>query len=111
MDIKTHTQDNYLVVILSGKMDAVTAPLYIDRLREELCGDVLRMVVDCGNLVYVSSAGLRAILTVSKDIRLKGGSQAYCSLQHQVREIFELSGFSSIIPIHDNRDDALASLT
>ena len=110
MELKTHMEDNALVVIVTGKMDAVTAPLYQERLKEELAGGALRLVVDCSGLEYVSSAGLRAILTISKELRLKGGVQAYCALREQVREVFDISGFGSIIPIHDTRDAALAAL-
>jgi anti-anti-sigma factor len=110
MELKTHAEENALVVVVTGKMDAITAPAYVERIRKELAGGALRLVVDCAGLDYVSSAGLRAILTISKDLRLKGGTQAYCSLQAQVKEIFEISGFASMIPIHDTRDAALAAL-
>lgn len=110
MDVKTHTEENALVVVVTGRMDAVTAPAYLERLRHELAGGALRLVVDCAGLEYVSSAGLRAILTISKDLSLKGGAQAYCGLREQVKEVFEVSGFASIIPIHDTRDAALAAL-
>lgn len=111
MEVKTHTEDNTLVVVVTGKMDAVTAPAYLEQLRQELAGGILRLIVDCAGLEYVSSAGLRAILTISKDLRLKGGVQAYCGLQEQVKEVFEVSGFATIIPIHDTRDAALAALS
>ena len=110
MELKTHMEENALVVVVTGKMDAVTAPLYVERLKEELAHGAIRLVVDCAGLEYVSSAGLRAILTISKELRLKGGAQAYCALREQVKEVFEISGFASIIPIHDNRDTALAAL-
>ena len=110
MELKTHTEENALVVVVTGKMDAVTAPRYVERLKEELTGGALRLVVDCAGLEYVSSAGLRAILTISKELRIKGGPQAYCALRDQVKEVFEISGFASIIPIHDTRDAALAAL-
>ena len=72
MELKTHMEENALVVVVAGKMDAVTAPLYVDRLKEELGRGALRLVVDCAGLEYVSSAGLRAILTISKELRIKG---------------------------------------
>lgn len=110
MELKTHTEENTLVVVVTGKMDAATAPLYIERLKEELAGGADRMVVDFAGLEYISSAGLRAVLTIYKELHLKGGGQAYCALQEQVREIFDISGFASLIPLHDTRDEALAAL-
>jgi anti-anti-sigma factor len=110
MELKTHTEENALVVAVAGKMDAITAPVYVERLMEELDRGTLRLVVDCAGLEYVSSAGLRAILTISKELRRRGGVQAYCALREQVKEVFAISGFDTIIPIHDTRDAALASL-
>jgi anti-anti-sigma factor len=111
MELKTHSEENALVVVVTGKMDAVTAPLYVERLKAELARGVVRLVVDCAGLEYVSSAGLRAILTISKELRLKGGAQAYCALREQVKEVFEISGFASIIPIHDTRESALSAIS
>ena len=107
MELKTHMEDNALVVIVTGKMDAVTAPLYQERLKEELAGGALRLVVDCSGLEYVSSAGLRAFLLISKDLARTGCYEAYCGMRQQVLEIFRMSGFAAIIPILDTREAAL----
>ena len=111
MKIETLTERGALVVVVTGRLDAVTAPAYVERLREELAGGARRLVMDCSGLEYVSSAGLRAILLVSKDLTRIGGTEVYCGLQQQAMEIFKMSGFASIIQIHDTRDTALQSLS
>jgi len=110
MELNTHAEGSALVVVVTGRMDAVTAQAFVDRLREELARGALRVVVDCAGLEYVSSAGLRGILTIYKELNHKGGTQAYCALREQVREVFDVSGFASIIPIHDTREAALTAL-
>ena len=110
MDIKTFVERDILVVEATGRLDAVTAPAYVERLRKELGGGARRVVVDCAGVEYVSSAGLRAILTISKELAGKGGAEAFCGLREQVREVFRISGFLTIISVHDTRDAALAAL-
>ena len=68
------------------------------------------VVVDLPRSPYISSAGLRALLTVAKDTRQRGGDFAVCQLPEAVRDIFRLSGFDKIIAIYDSRTGALATL-
>lgn len=109
MKIETHAEQGALVVVVTGRLDAVTAPAYVEVLREELAKGARRVVIDCSDLEYVSSAGLRAILLVSKDLDRIGGTQAYCGLSQQAKDLFKLSGFASIIQTHDTREAALHS--
>ena len=68
-----------------------------------------RVVVDMKGVEYVSSAGLRSLLLVAK--RAKGNGQPFsvAALSPSVREIFEISGFGSIIPTHARVEDALGA--
>ncbi|MFM7144175.1 MAG: STAS domain-containing protein [Alphaproteobacteria bacterium] len=68
-----------------------------------------RVVVDMAGVEYVSSAGLRSLLLVAK--RAKGSGQPFsvAALSPSVREIFEISGFGSIIPTHARVEDALGA--
>lgn len=72
--------------------------------------DSVSLLIDLRELVYVSSAGLRVILMAAKRVRAKGGRIALCGLQPQVAEVFEISGFGAIVPIHADRESALAAL-
>ena len=66
------------------------------------------VIVDCAALGYVSSAGLRAFLLAAKSAQRLAITFALCALQPAVREVFELSGFSRIMPVHADRASALA---
>ncbi len=68
------------------------------------------ILIELAEVNYVSSAGLRAILIGAKQIQGAGGKLALCSLSEHVREVFDLSGFSTILDIRDDRDAALAAL-
>ena len=66
------------------------------------------VIIDCGMLEYVSSAGLRVFLLAARAAQKAGIAFALCSLKPAVREVFDLSGFSSIIAVHPDRATALA---
>jgi anti-anti-sigma factor len=64
-------------------------------------------VIDLGELDYISSAGLRVILATAKRLKEKEGKILLASLQDMVKEVFEISGFSAIIPIYESVESAL----
>ncbi len=96
-----------LVVKVNGRMDAVTAPefektvsLWIDK--GENC-----FVIDLSSLEYISSAGLRSILVVAKKLKAINGQILLAAMEASVNEVFTISGFNSIIPIHDTVQAAI----
>jgi anti-anti-sigma factor len=100
------------VVIPEGRLDFGTAAAFEKQLQDVLTGAgtaPVRVIIDGAALDYVSSAGLRAILLAARGSQKAGIAFALCALRPAVREVFELSGFSSIIAIHPDRTTALAA--
>ena len=69
-----------------------------------------QLLVDFSSLQYISSAGLRSILLAAKKLKSKGGRFALCSLSAAIKEVFDVSGFSSILDIHAGQDQGVAAL-
>ena len=109
MEILKRKEKDALVISLKGRLDAVTTPVLEKDLTELMAGGERFLVLDLGYLDYISSAGLRAILVVTKRLREKQGRLLLASLKSVVREVFEISGFSSIIPIFGSVDAAISS--
>ena len=70
-----------------------------------------KVVVDLGGVEYISSAGLRVILTMVKASKAAAATLAFCSMQSMVAEVFKISGFSSMLPIYATRDEAVSALS
>jgi len=70
-----------------------------------------RLVLDLAGLDYVSSAGLRTVLVIAKRLRQEQGAIVLCGFQPHVRDVFEISGFLSILDVADTRQDAVTKLT
>ena len=99
---------SFLVLTVTGRMDALTAQEF-----EAECGRWLeagekRLVADLAGLDYISSAGLRSILAAAKKLKAQGGDLAFCCLAGIVAEVFAVSGFAKLLPVFPTREEALA---
>lgn len=110
MEITKRKEKDALVVSVKGRLDAVTSPVLEKDLTELMAAGEKFLVVDLGDLDYISSAGLRTILATTKKLKEKQGKLLLASLKSVVKEVFEISGFSSIIPIFESVDSALSNL-
>lgn len=110
MDLQTRTENNAIVITISGRLDAVTAPEYEKNIRELIGGGNNFFVVDFEPLDYISSAGLRALLLMAKLLREKGGKVCFANVKGNVRSVFDMSGFSALFKIENSVAEALLAL-
>ena len=94
MEIKTKAEGNKLTIAVSGRVDTVTAPELEAGLK---FGDAKNVVIDLKDVPYMSSAGLRLLLTVHKTMLAKGGELQIANVQPSVREVLDITGFSDIL--------------
>ena len=87
--------DDILKIVLKGRLDTVTAP-DLEKALDEKADLVNRMIFDCTDLIYMSSAGLRLFLTYYKKLRPKGGMEIR-NVSKPVQEVFEITGFDEFL--------------
>jgi anti-sigma B factor antagonist len=92
---------------LEGQLTPLTAPEAENTINDILSGGANRLLFDFGQLAYLSSGGLRVILSTAKKIEAAGGRMVLCALQDYVKEIFEISGFTSFMPIEDSVESGM----
>ena len=97
MTINKTLDGKTLNVALEGRLDTVTAPELEASLREDL-EKADNLVLDFGKLEYISSAGLRVLLSAHKSMAGKGGMKV-THVNEIVNEVFEVTGFSDILTI------------
>ncbi len=97
MTIDKKKEGNRLVLAVSGRLDTMTAPELENVIKDNMDG-VEELILDFKDLEYISSAGLRVVLGARKAMGNKG-SFAVRNLCSDVREIFDITGFSDIITI------------
>ena len=94
----TRTLENgILKVSIKGKLDAATVPAFKDEIQSEL-KNADKLIIDMKELTYISSAGLRFLLSLHKKLRKKGGL-TITNINAQNMEIFEFTGFTDILNI------------
>ena len=107
MDITTSTTDTATIVQITGSLDTGTAPDAEEQLMGLIEAGSTKILVDFSTLDFISSAGLRVVLAASKKLRSAGGEIRLCSLNETVNEIFEVSGFSTILRVFPSSAEAL----
>lgn len=108
MEFESHKNGNFMVLSVKGRMDAVTAPEFENQCGKLMEGGDKAFVVDLGGLEYISSAGLRSILSAAKKLKAAQGEIRFCGLKGMVQEVFSISGFATMFPISDTVDAAIA---
>ena len=110
MHITTRTHGEVTVVALAGNLDSNTSPQAQQALEGILEGGGRKLVVDFTALDYISSAGLRVLLGAAKRLSAAGGALRLFGLNETVREVFDISGFSTILAVFPTEAEALKGL-
>lgn len=97
MTIDKKLEGKVLNVAITGRLDTTTAPTLEEDLKPALDG-VEELVLDFAGLEYISSAGLRVLLSVQK-IMNKQGSMKICNVIPEIMEVFDITGFTDILTI------------
>ena len=84
-------------IVLGGRLDTTTAPA-LDKTINEDVGEVKNLVLDLKDLEYISSAGLRVLLSAQKKMQ-KIGTMKVVNVREEVMEVFEMTGFADILTI------------
>jgi len=107
MEVNIRKEEKVLVVSVTGRMDAVSAPDFDTQVEERVDKGETSLVLDLSGLDYISSAGLRSMLTLAKKLKTKEGDLVLFGLQDVVNEVFEVSGFSTIFEIFGSLEEAM----
>ncbi len=97
MTITKKQNGSELTISLEGRLDTMTAPELETELKGSLTG-VTKLTMDFANLEYISSAGLRVLLTAQKAMNGQG-EMVVTGVNETIQEIFEVTGFSDILTI------------
>ncbi|MEJ2487274.1 MAG: STAS domain-containing protein [Anaerolineales bacterium] len=111
MDIKDKIIKDVTIVSINGSIDALTAPEITNYMNDLIASEKIKLVADFSGVDYTSSAGLRVLLAAVKATRAKGGDLYLVGVQPDVLKVLSLSGFTSIIKIFSEIDQAVNSFS
>ena len=97
LDIRKNQEGSRLEFVLDGRLDTITAPQLEEEIKASLDG-ITDLIFNFSGLTYVSSAGLRVLLSSQKTMNEKG-RMVVKNVSEEIQEIFDVTGFSDILTI------------
>lgn len=108
MKVEQHVLAGDVVSVkFEGRLDAASVSVFERALQQLLSEKRARLVIDLANTSYISSSGMRALLTTRRQARAQGGDVFLCCLSPRVRQIFDMIGFLSVFGVYDQVDQAV----
>ena len=107
MQVSTRTRNDVTIAAIAGSLDSNTSAEAQQQLDAILAGGARKVAIDFSALDYISSAGLRVLLGVAKQLKGSGGTLRTFGLNDSVREVFDISGFSTILSAYPTESDAM----
>lgn len=109
MKLSKYFLENVTIIEISGKLDSNTAPEAQQFILPmvELGQDI---ILDAGNLEYISSAGLRTLLLVAKKLASKGSKAVLTGVSQEIKDIMEMTGFDHMFIYYSDNDQAFQTL-
>ena len=108
MEVIVKEVNEVSVMSFEGNLDTNTAPQAQDQIDQLIDGGSSKILINFESLNYISSAGLRVLLATAKKLKASSGDLKICGLNQTVQEVFDISGFSSILSVVATEEDALA---
>jgi anti-sigma B factor antagonist len=108
MEITTTNRDTATILSIAGRIDTATAPALEQAINQEIERQHRKILLDFSAVSYISSGGLRVLLSTAKKLKNPGDKFALCSLSPEVMKILRLAGFTSIFSICPTQEEALA---
>lgn len=99
MNVTINCEENKYDVVLSGRLDTTNVEQFQQDIAPLMQSGKSEIVIDCTDMEYTSSQGLRMFLMLQKYVNQQGGSMQMKNMRPQVKEVFDITGFSSIISI------------
>jgi anti-anti-sigma factor len=110
MEISGESVGDVSVVTARGRLDGAASGPFAERIQSLIVTDKPKLLIDFSGVDFVTSAGLRAVLTILKRVKAHNGAFALCNVQKQVREVLDITGFAGMIDIHPERAAALRAM-
>ena len=109
MELKISKIGEVVTIILEGRIDANVAPDIEQKALSLISEGSCELVADLSNVLFISSAGLRALITALKEAKRKKGDLRLAGVKGMVMEVFDITGFSSIFKIYENAEESIKS--
>ena len=109
MKIEVRDSNDVKILEFEGNLDTNTSPDAEATINDLIDNGSTMLLANFEELNFISSAGLRVLLATAKKLRGTGGDLRICALNPTVQEVFDISGFGSILSVYSSESEALSS--
>ena len=109
MEISISESGDVRILSFQGNLDTGTSPEAESQINGLIAAGTQKLLVNFEQLEYISSAGLRVLLATAKKLKPSGGNLKICCLNQTVQEVFDISGFSTILSVTSTEEEALGA--
>ncbi len=111
VEIAEEEQGDVMILRIDGRLDAASSPLVEQKITTHIESGKKKLVMNFERVEYISSAGLRLLLSVGKKLVADGGKMVVCSVADDVMEVVQMAGFDRVLEIHNTEKEATSALT
>ena len=109
MELSNADSGNVMIVSVKGRVDSATAPALENHLKSLISNGWVQLVLNLSDTEYMSSAGLRTLVSTSKTVKADSGDLRLCNPSQRVAEVMRLAGLLNVFTIYGSQDEAIAS--
>jgi len=102
--------DGAVILSFRGRLDAITAPLTEKKVIETIQSGQQQLIFDFSHVEYLSSAGMRMLLSTTKKLKSVSGKLVVCNVNRQVMDVLKMSGFDHVLDITETKDEAVRKI-
>jgi anti-sigma B factor antagonist len=111
MDISEENNGDVTIVQIKGRIDSSSAAIFGETLINLVKTGRGRLIVDLQHILYISSAGFRALLLAGRTAKAQQGAIALCNASSEVRRLFDLACVTDLFPIYSSREEGMEKLS
>jgi anti-sigma B factor antagonist len=108
MNVNFNKQNEILILSIDGNIDSKTAPELQQKI-VEATNDSNKIIIDMSKVEFVSSAGLRVLLMVYRQIKTNDGIVVLVGVSEEIKEVMAMTGFMNFFKIYENTDTSLSA--
>jgi anti-sigma B factor antagonist len=111
MDIIETRHQEITIFRLAGRLDSGSSPELDKQIVQTIENGFRNIILDCQKLDYITSAGLRVVVKTAKKLKPEAGRIVLCAMADYVKEVFEIAGFDSFLPILPTLEDGITLIS
>ena len=110
MEIIEEKLDDIMIITITERLDTLSSVTLEDKLLDTINKNQSKIIIDFSQLDFISSSGLRVLLTAGKQMKSVQGKLVLCSLKDHVKEVFDVAGFSMLFKMFSSREESIKEM-